>query len=333
VAPDTQSTLDISVIIATYNRAKVLAATLRSLWAMDTTGLRWELLVVDNNSSDDTAKVAQAWQERLPLRYLFEPRQGQNRARNAALAVAGGGLITMTDDDVTPCQAWLKELWAAAGRWPQHGVFCGPVLTAIPPAFEGTLAGAVPTCNFVFAGGEGVLPADIMPISANFAIRRRAYAGFKTRLFDPTIGPRGARRISGSETVAMKALMAAGHRIVYVPGAPVLHKTPEGFHSIAGLCRRAFAQGCGDVRVVRFGEEYPRVFGVPRFVLRMLAEDFAGMILATAAGQRREALHKLFHALRFLGIYREWRREWRMTAPSRGQEWSARSEETQRNEE
>ena len=305
--------LDITVVIATYNRCRRLARTLQALAGLDSLGLRWELVVADNNSSDATAQVCRDWQGRLPLTYVFEPRQGKNHANNAALAAAGGELIVMTDDDITPCAAWLKELWKASIRWPEHDLFCGPVITPIPPAFAGTLEGAVPTCNFRPPGSEQrVLESDQMPIGANLALRRRCLAPAGPGgqpLFDPAIGPSGADRISGSESVALKALLEGGRRIVYAPRAVVVHETPAGFRSIAGLCRRAYAQGRGDVRVHRFGQASPPLLGVPRFVLRRMIEDFAAALGHLFAGRRKAALGRLFHGVRFLAICREWRKE------------------------
>ena len=303
--------LDLSVIIATYNRSRTLGRTLAALAELDTLGLAWEVVVADNNSRDDTPAVCRRWQGRLPLTYVFEGRQGKNAAYNTALAAASGELIVTTDDDITPCRNWLKALREAARRWSDHDVFCGPVITPIPSAFAGTLEGAVPTCNFNPPPPQRVLDADLMPIGANLAFRRRcleaATAGGGT-LFDPAIGPCGAGRISGSESVALQALMQAGRRIVYVPEASVLHETPAGFRTVGGLCRRAWAQGRGDVRVHRFGADVPRLMGMPRFVLRTMVEDFLAAMGHLAAGRRKNALARLFHGVRFLAICREWRK-------------------------
>ena len=300
---------DISVIIATYNRAKALARTLGAMCDLDTAAVAWELLLADNNSDDDTRRTAAAFAGRLPLRYIFEPRQGKNHAVNAALGEAAGELVVMTDDDVRPCRAWLTELWRACVDFPDCDVFCGPVTTPVPEAFSGTLQGAVPTCNFSLPGGRRAVAGDVMPIGANLAFRRRALAEFGAGLFDPEVGPRGAGRISGSETTALQALLGAGHRMAYVPEAAVGHETPDGFRSIAGLCARAFAQGRGDARVLRFGGDCPRMLGVPRFFLRAMLEDAGAAVVETARGRRKPALHKIFRAARFLGGIVQWRRQ------------------------
>ena len=299
---------DISVVVATYNRADSLGKSLRALCEQEMDSLSWQLIVADNNSSDDTRSVCESFEDRLPIHYVFEPQQGKNHAVNAALAVACGELIVMTDDDVTPCPTWLRELWRASRDWPDHDVFCGPVTTHVPPAFAGTLEGAVPTCNFQYAGGAQVLPADLMPIGANFAYRRRIQARFDRSLFDPRIGPSGTSRISGSESVALRAFLDAGYGIVYVPTATMLHETPRGFRSIGGLCRRAFAQGRGDVCVLDFGQGCRRLFGVPRFLWRTFFDDVAAMLIETAGGRRKKALHRLFHATRVVASILEWRR-------------------------
>jgi len=85
------SKADVSLVICTYNRSQLLRHTLESITRLrPPMGAKWELLVVDNNSSDDTRPVAESFAERVPLRYIFEPRQGKTRALTRALQEATG---------------------------------------------------------------------------------------------------------------------------------------------------------------------------------------------------------------------------------------------------
>src|SRR3970040_380046 len=90
--------MDVSVVIGTYNRAIPLGRTLTALRGQRTApGLTWELVVVDNNSSDETRAVVSAASAAfpVPMRYVFESRQGISHARNAGIHNAKGGIIAV----------------------------------------------------------------------------------------------------------------------------------------------------------------------------------------------------------------------------------------------
>src|SRR5262245_3012261 len=100
----------VSVISATYNRGAKLRVTLEALVEQETPpGLGWEVLVVDNGSTDSTLEVFRTVAMQVPgrFRYVFEPTVGKSRAINAGLKVARGDVIALTDDDVTPARNWV----------------------------------------------------------------------------------------------------------------------------------------------------------------------------------------------------------------------------------
>jgi glycosyltransferase involved in cell wall biosynthesis len=102
----------VSVIVPTYNRARTLAVTLESLVAQSYDPKKYEILVVDNNSSDNTRQVVEKLQSKTvpPLRYFFEPRQGVHYARNGVLKHARGEILYYTDDDMIADVDLLKEI-------------------------------------------------------------------------------------------------------------------------------------------------------------------------------------------------------------------------------
>src|SRR6185503_12073323 len=102
VVPAVPSSLDATVLICTYNRATLLGETLDTLARCRTRELAWDVLVVDNNSSDETRQVVTSRIASYPvvLRYLFEPRQGKSNALNTGLAATDAAVIAFTDDDV-----------------------------------------------------------------------------------------------------------------------------------------------------------------------------------------------------------------------------------------
>ena len=106
----TAARLDATVLIATYNRAALLDETLASLRRLRVSPhLRWEAIVVDNNSTDGTRAVVERHARDFPvtLRYLFEPAQGRSSALNTGIEAAAGDVLAFTDDDVRVAEGWL----------------------------------------------------------------------------------------------------------------------------------------------------------------------------------------------------------------------------------
>src|SRR5512143_2106657 len=115
---------DISIIIASYNRARDLCRTLEGMTKLQNEGIAFEVVVVDNSSTDQTKAVVESFSGRLPLKYLFEARSGKNRALNAALdKVKLGKIIVFTDDDVDVSPDWLVIIQSVCDRWSDCSVF------------------------------------------------------------------------------------------------------------------------------------------------------------------------------------------------------------------
>src|ERR1700677_975166 len=105
--------MKVTVILCTYNRCRSLARTLNSLTVQELPeSLDWQVLIVDNNSKDQTREVVEDFCLRHPrrFRYLFEHQQGLSYARNAGVREAGGDVLAFTDDDVTLEPTWLWNL-------------------------------------------------------------------------------------------------------------------------------------------------------------------------------------------------------------------------------
>src|SRR5262245_47372639 len=120
----------ISIIVSTYNRADRLVQTLESIKGLKTpTGVWWELIIVDNNSNDETARVARTFAAAsgLNVQYVFEPRQGLSRARNAGLSRACGDIVAFTDDDCIVDPSWLVAMTKEFERDPGIGGVGGRV--------------------------------------------------------------------------------------------------------------------------------------------------------------------------------------------------------------
>jgi GT2 family glycosyltransferase len=258
---------DLSVLVATRDRAESLARTLDSLAAQEAQGLDWELVVVDNGSRDETPIVLERFGKALPLVVLAEPRPGKNRALNQALDHARGRLLVFTDDDVIVSPGWLRSLAVAAERWPEASVFGGPIEAVFPP---GTAAWIRDPAFVLASEAFGAKPkseegyTDALPFGANLAIRASVFAGLR---FDEGVGPvAGVSYAQGSEYELLTRLRKHGERVVHVPDAQVAHVIQPHQVELEWLFGRAERIGRGSARVKR--KRVPRtVFGwIPLFL-------------------------------------------------------------------
>jgi GT2 family glycosyltransferase len=205
--------MKLSVLICTRNRAKSLAATLERFFAQRFAGdYEYELLIVDNASTDETKKVAERFASRV--RYLFENRPGLSRARNAAIKAAQGEILVFTDDDVLVAENWLDEIHREFSSDLSLSVLGGRVLLAR----EGLQEVAVFTLNerreIVFPNGGGVA------MGANMAFRREVFD--RVGLFDVRLGA-GTFFAGGEDIELFYRALKAGYKFVYAPNVLVYH--------------------------------------------------------------------------------------------------------------
>lgn len=115
---------DISVVICTRNRADSLHALLTLLSQDDLAGLRVEILVVDNNSEDNTRDVVESFRDTFSVRYVAERREGKCHALNRALDEGvRGAIVAFVDDDIVPESGWFQGVKKVCDRWPAHDIF------------------------------------------------------------------------------------------------------------------------------------------------------------------------------------------------------------------
>jgi hypothetical protein len=260
----------IDVAICTWNRSSMLARTLQRLLEVSVpAGIEWELLVVDNNSTDATPEVLGRFRSRLPLRSVFEPRPGQSNARNRALDETRADYLIWTDDDVLVDREWIAAYARAFQKHPEAAVFGGPV----EPWFDGTpprwLAHHWQHVGPAFAVrqlGDQPFALDTarVPFGANFAVRidiQRAYP------YDPSRGLRPGSDIRGEETHMIREMLAAGHTGWWVPDAKVQHYIPRDRQSLKYVRRVYTGHGELTGRSLQFSP-YRRVLGRPRLLVK-----------------------------------------------------------------
>ena len=101
--------LDASIIVSTKNRASALSNLMQSLSDLDISDIRFEVIVVDNGSKDNTRSIVEEWCNILPIRYVYVAQPGLSRARNAGIYISRGQFILMTDDDCIVDRDWLTS--------------------------------------------------------------------------------------------------------------------------------------------------------------------------------------------------------------------------------
>lgn len=139
-------TLDISVVICTRDRSESLRDTLDCLACADRTGLRVEVVVVDNGSGDTTPEVIRGFEDRLLIRLLLEPRQGvygKSYALNRALDAGPlADIIAVLDDDMTPHPNWFQGVASICSRWPDKDLFTGRSYVVWPDGTPPSITGS-----------------------------------------------------------------------------------------------------------------------------------------------------------------------------------------------
>lgn len=246
----------VAVIICTYNRASVLGQTLQSfLGLVVPEGVTYELVVIDNNSKDNTKAVVEQFTNRLPVRYLFEGKQGKTSALNRALREAEGELLLFTDDDVQIAPEWLAAFHAAAERHSEAGWFGGRII----PWWEGGRPSwlkdeCVPALSGYFGLydlGDLERPyqaGDLFPAGAGMAVRRSTFeriGGYREDL-----GPRGEKKGTNDDTEIMERAQKAGIPGVYVPKATCQHLVPASRLSMKWFVKYGLGKGENQARAL-----------------------------------------------------------------------------------
>jgi glycosyltransferase involved in cell wall biosynthesis len=316
----------VSVLICTYNRAVLLEQTLAALArAARPDACDVEVVVVDNNSSDDTAGVVHraAAAGSFPVNYLREGRQGKSFALNTGLAVAQGDILALTDDDVLPATDWLVRIVENFRAEDLVFVF-GKVLPLweVPPPPEmltlrardiwGPLA-------LVDYGDEPIrydaasFGKKRLPVGANLSIRRAAIdriGGWRTDL-----GKVDNSLIGGEDHEIFVRLYGSGqYSGTYDPSVAVRHLVPASRLTRAYFRRWFYWHGRTMARMADAIypdldlARVPSIAGVPRFVYRGFLNQIGRWMARVGRADALALLIEEVMLFEYLGIFSEaWR--------------------------
>lgn len=264
----------LSVLIASRNGSATLPDVLDSLARAERPAEGFELVLVDNGSTDGTADTCRSYADRLPLSVVEEPRRGKNVALNRAIEAARGDLLVFTDDDVVLPPNFLSGYRALAGREGAYAIFGGHIVAQWQSTPDPRILEEVP---LVQAYTVTETDRERGPIKAgrlygpNMAVRRKVFdSGLR---FDARIGPDGRRSyVMGDETDFLARAEARGFKAFFEPDIVVRHKVSERQLERRWIERRALITGRTQVHSsMRKHGALPRtatLFGFPRWALR-----------------------------------------------------------------
>ena len=221
----------LSLIIATYNRAEQLMVTLDSVARQTLSADRWECIVVDNNSKDDTRQRVEAFAAEHPqlnVVYHLEQNQGLSYARNAGIAKAQGDIIAFVDDDerIVPefVEAYVELFDSKADAMSAGGKIVAEYPTGRPEWMSHYTE--QPIANPMDFGSEVKLfPKRRIPGGGNMAMRRSVFE--EVGVFNTNLGRTGGRLIGGEESELFERMAERGMACYYVPRAVMYHIIPE----------------------------------------------------------------------------------------------------------
>lgn len=323
-------TPDITVVVCTNNRAGYLRACVASLLEQSLPRNRYEILVVDNASVDETRATCAQWVSQGDIRYVYEPVAGLSQARNTGWREARGRLVGYLDDDGRASHGWLAAALQAFAQEPAPGWVGGPIdldWAGPPPSWlDEELQECLgrldwgPTPRWLepherLGGGNSFYPRELLA----------QVGGFDTRL-----GRKGNLLLSGEETQLQRRLEAGGHRLFYHPGVRMLHAVPPERLQPAFFRARYYWGGVtdtvirktlgeGDARLAKAGLPSAKATGPrsPGATLARIARHTVWAIGLGNAGDRvRGRIYWSYVTGRVVGLWR-WHTEGAMRSSAR----------------
>jgi GT2 family glycosyltransferase len=293
---------ELSVVVCTRNRVRSLARCIDGLAAV-APRFPFEMIVVDNGSSDGTSEtVAARANDHAWLRCVAEPVAGLSRARNRGAAAATSALLAYVDDDAEPQPGWAEGLRSAFEDG-AAAVVGGPIL----PRFEGGNPGPITRAKLGAWSCQDLGPARRAVVEfpylfgANLAVRR----DHLERLggFDEGFGRKGASLLSGEDTDLCERTRAAGGLLRYEPSAVVHHWISPERLSDGFLRRRAMATG--RTRALQMSRTLPAATIAASLAgkLLKLPAHLAAWGVARAAGKPEAIDERIWSVFATLGLF------------------------------
>jgi glycosyltransferase involved in cell wall biosynthesis len=242
--------LDFTVAIPTYNGAKRLPVVLDRLSRQtQVENIRWEIIIIDNNSSDHTAELIHDYQNsgkfNIDLRYFCEPNQGIPFARQRAVKEARGGFIAFIDDDNLPDPVWVSSAYDFGQKHPQAGAWSGEIhgeYEVEPPKNFHKIQSFLAIREY-YSLTHSFDPDNLrLPPGAGLVVRKQAWCE-AVPLTPKLHGKLPGVFVQGDDYEALLYLHKAGWQILYNPAMHIDHQIPHWRLEKDYLL--TLARGCG----------------------------------------------------------------------------------------
>jgi glycosyltransferase involved in cell wall biosynthesis len=291
----------VTVAICTFNRAKFLRQTLAGITRQDYPADRLEVLVIDNNSTDDTrAAVAEFATGPHAPRHVFEARQGLDHARNRGIAEARHDIILFADDDILMEPDWVRRIAEPFMEDSARRIGCvgGEVVPVFPDGLPDWVAEW--HAPLAFLVDAGALSSRQTPMGANMALPKWAIE--KVGPFATGLDRQGKNLFSGGDGEMVRRVRAAGFEVWFAPAAAVRHQMPASRTTFRYAARHAFDSARSRV-VDRAQQGGAAGYLLTRWVINLLkAAGFSLLsLLAAVALQNGPAKKSLVRAWRSCG--------------------------------
>ena len=257
-----------SVIICTYNRGESLRETLENLdTGLIVPKIPLEIIVVDNNSSDDTRDIVNIHirKSRIETRYIFEKCQGKSYALNRGVREANGDIVCFTDDDVLVRRDWIVNIMRV---FDETGCACvgGKILLRLGKTRPEWLGDKMMEQYGLLDLGNDVLFLKTPKLyGANIAVRKSVFRDHG--YFDVNLGPKAEKMHDSEDISFINRLIRGGEKVLYSPDVVIEHVVPAKHIEKSYLRNRAFYQaelkGMNEVPA-----EGRNIFGIPLYMLR-----------------------------------------------------------------
>lgn len=253
----------LSLVIATFNRSASLLTLLESVVAQTAPRSEWECVVVNNNSTDDTAARFADFAARHPeynIRMVEETNQGLSYARNRGIRESEGEYVAIVDDDERIAPDFIAAYIRLFDSKPEAQAAGGPIVAEYPTGRPRWMSRYTerPIANTMHFGDEVCeFPRGRVPGGGNMAIRRSAVRRYG--VFDTSLGYVGESLVGGEESDLFERLQIAEAKYYYVPEAVMYHIIPAEKLTIDYLRRLSYNVGVSQLRRARYYHRKGRV--------------------------------------------------------------------------
>ena len=216
----------ISIIICTYNREKYIRPLLESIVKNDYPTTDYEIVLVDNNCTDNTHGVCEqfaAAHKEVAFRYVIEPEQGLSAARNKGIKEAKGDIIIYVDDDALVDTDYIRQYAEHFATYPETMAAGGPIeplYETKEPSWMSPYTKALLTAWMNYGNQVREYPNGRYPGGGNAAYRKEVFD--KVGLFNTELGRKGNLLLASEEKDIFDKMKVLGMKVLYLP-TPVLH--------------------------------------------------------------------------------------------------------------